>query len=235
MKKVLFVLIFMMFTSFDVHATWSMIAVDRETGEIGIAGASCTFDVQGIASLVPDKGAIVVQASSNYFARMKGVELMKKNAPAEQILEAMRHEKFEPEKQQYGVISINEKTKPLVSSGKHIKGWSGSMVENNFAVLGNILVGDSVISKAHKALMNSKDQQLPKRLMLALKAGESEGGDRRCGTQYARSAFISVFRPNSGSILKLSVYGIEPGGQPAVTLLSEQFEKLNKNEGVKKQ
>lgn len=35
--------------SFPVYATWSIIGVDRDTGEIGIAGASCTFDVSGVA------------------------------------------------------------------------------------------------------------------------------------------------------------------------------------------
>ena len=85
----------------NANATWSIIAVDRETGEIGIAGASCTFDVQGIASIVPGKGAIVVQAASSYFARMKGVQLMRNDASANEILDAMNNDEFEPEKQQY--------------------------------------------------------------------------------------------------------------------------------------
>jgi len=236
MKKIILVLTFTLttFTTFNTYATWSAIAVDRETGEIGIVGASCTFDVQGIASIVPGKGAIVVQASSNYFARMKGVELMNKNSTPEQILAAMRDKKFKPEKQQYGVITLDKKTRPLVYSGKLIKDWNGSKVENSFAVLGNILVGEDVIAKAFGSLKNNRNSSLSERLMLALKAGEGAGGDRRCGLQYARSAFISVYNPENGSILKLSVYGIKQGGQPAVSLLNKQFEKLMKKEGTKK-
>ncbi|MBL4702782.1 MAG: DUF1028 domain-containing protein, partial [Phycisphaeraceae bacterium] len=36
---------------------------------------------------------------------------------------------------------------------------------------------------------------MAERLMLALQAGEQAGGDNRCGSQYARSAFISVYNP----------------------------------------
>jgi uncharacterized Ntn-hydrolase superfamily protein len=230
MKKTSLVLTFILatFATFNAYATWSVIAVDRATGEIGIVGASCTFDVQGIASIVPGKGAIVVQASSNYFARMKGVELMNKNSTPEHIIAAMRDKKFEPEKQQYGVITLNKETVPLVYSGTLIKDWNGSKTERNFAVLGNILVGEKVIKNAFDSLKNSRGSLLSERLMLALKAGEHAGGDKRCGPQYARSAFISVYDPKDGAILKLSVHGIEQGGQPAVSLLNKQFENLNR-------
>ncbi len=217
-------------TAFNAHATWSVIAVDRATGEIGIAGASCTFDVQGIASIVPGKGAIVVQAASSYFARIKGVELMGGSATPEQIMVAMRDEQFEPEKQQYGVISLDGETVPLVYSGMLIKDWNGSKTAHDVAVLGNILVGEGVVKNAFDSFNNNRDQSLSGRLMLALSAGEQAGGDNRCGSQYARSAFISVYNPKDGAILKFSVHGIEQGGQPAVGLLREQFEN-RKNQG----
>ena len=206
------------------YATWSIIAVNRITGEIGIIGASCTFDVQGIASIVPKKGAIVVQASSSYFARMKGVDLMISNASAKDILTAMRNEKFNPERQQYGVILLNDNNAPLIYSGKQIKNWSGAKIGEDFAVLGNILVDENVIKNAYDAFNNNRNKTFSERLMLALKAGEMAGGDKRCGSQYARSAFISVYNPKDDAILKLSVYGIEKGGKPAVSLLNEQFQ-----------
>ena len=219
--------LFMVLTSY-ANATWSIIAVDRDTGGIGIAGASCTFDVQGIASIVPGKGAIVVQAASNYFARMKGVDLMEQGAPIEDILKAMADKEFKPEKQQYGVVVLTSDTTPLVQSGESITDWHGSKIDKDFAVLGNILINEDVINSAFLEFNSRRDQSLSVRLMSALKAGEESGGDRRCGTQYARSAFISIYNPKSGAIVKLSVYGIKDGGRPAVTLLKKQFEKLQK-------
>ena len=211
-------------TSIPSYATWSIIAVDRTTGEIGIVGASCTFDVQGIASIVPGKGAIVVQAGSSYFARMKGVELMMSDTSAEAILAAMRNKEFNPERQQYGVILLKDGNAPLIYSGQLIKDWNGSKIGDDFSVLGNILVDENIIKDAFKAFNNARGESLAVRLMIALKAGEIAGGDKRCGLQYARSAFISVYNPKDDAILKLSVHGIKKGGKPAVSLLSEQFE-----------
>ena len=225
--------------SIPSYATWSIIAVDRKTGEIGIVGASCTFDVSGIASIVPGKGAIVVQAGSNYFARMKGVELMENGTTLKEILKAMMGDEFQPEKQQYGLILLEPNTKPLVYSGSEIQEWNGEKLDVDFSVIGNILPGESVILNAYKAFNKNRDKTLAERLMLALKAGEEAGGDKRCGTQYARSAFIMVYKPQDDAILKLAIQGLKKGGKPAVSLLNQQFEnwKVNhsKNDTVKKQ
>lgn len=232
MKKIGIGILILATTLFSApcYATWSIIAVDRKTGEIGIVGASCTFDVSGIASIEPEKGAIVVQAASNYFARMEGISLMENNASAQEILKAMMDEKFKPEQQQYGVIVLKEGTSPLVYSGAEIADWNGEMIGGDFAVMGNILFGEQVVKKAFDAFDQNRDKPLAERLMLALKAGEEAGGDKRCGTQYARSAFIMVYKPQDGAILKLAVQGIQKGGQPAVTLLNQQFDFWRKEE-----
>lgn len=230
MMKIFCSLFLIVFFSLNTYATWSIIAVDRKTGEIGIVGASCTFDVSGIASIVPGKGAIVVQAASSYFARMKGVSLMEKNMTPEQILTAMRSDEFDPENQQYGLVVLEENTVPLVYSGNFIADWNGEKIGDDFAVLGNILVGEKVVAKAYEAFNSNRDKSLAERLMLALKAGEEVGGDKRCGTQFARSAFISIYKPEKGAILKLAIQGIEDGGNPAVTLLNQQFEYWRQKE-----
>jgi hypothetical protein len=58
------VLLGMLITTAYAHATWSIIAVNRATGEVWISGASCTSHVSGIEQIVPGKGAVVVQAMS---------------------------------------------------------------------------------------------------------------------------------------------------------------------------
>ncbi len=235
MKKTGLSLLIVLTTLFSTpcYATWSIIAVDRQTGEIGIAGASCTFDVSGIASIIPGKGAIVVQAASSYMARMKGVELMGNGATLEEILEAMMHDEYQPKRQQYGLILLDSNTIPLVHSGSEIQEWNGEKLGSDFSVMGNILPGEAVILNAYNAFNENRDKPLAERLMLALKAGEEAGGDKRCETQYARSAFIMVYKPQDGAILKLAIQGIERGGKPAVALLNEQFEFWRKAEKVK--
>lgn len=229
MKKLqLFGIIFLLLICRNVYATWSIIAVDRNTGEIGISGASCTFDVSGIASIEPQKGAIVVQAASNYFARMEGVSLMENDASAEDIMTAMKDERFKPEKQQYGVILLTEDSKPLVYSGSEISSWSGGKVGSDLAVMGNTLVNEQVVNKAFDAFDGNRDKSLAQRLMLALKVGEESGGDNRCGAQYARSAFLMIYQPSHGAIIKLAIQGLEKGEKPAVSLLNDQFNQWYK-------
>lgn len=233
--RLLLILVFTFLTHSQLFATWSIIAVDRKTGEIGIVGASCTFDVSGIASIVPRKGAIVVQAGSDYFARMKGAELMNQGSSLEEILTAMKDERFNPERQQYGVILINTDASPLVYSGAEIKDWNGEEVGNDFAVMGNILPGQQVVLDAYKAFDENRDRPLAERLMLALKAGEEAGGDKRCGSQSARSAFIMVYNPKDDAIFKMAIQGIEKGGKPAVTLLNQQFARWKNQKTTQKQ
>ena len=136
LRRQICITFFALLISMQSYATWSIIAVDRKTGEIGIIGASCTFDVSGIASIVPGKGAIVVQARSSYYARMTGVELMESDASAEVILAAMRNKKFTPEQQQYGVILLND-----------------NKIEEAHSKLSMISV-DSPLSEVAKALMH---------------------------------------------------------------------------------
>ncbi|MFL1895999.1 DUF1028 domain-containing protein [Aquimarina sp. 2-A2] len=225
MNKATLTLLLILTTSFftNCHATWSIIAVDRQTGQIGVVGASCTFDVSGIASIVPGKGAVVVQAASDYFARMKGVELMYNGTSLNEILLAMKDAKFRPEKQQIGLILLDATSKPVVYSGFDIAAWSGEAIGSDFAVMGNILTDQTVISNAYKAFNENRDKPFAERLMLALKAGEESGGDKRCEKQYARSAFIMIYQPKHDAILKLAVQGIKKGGKRAVTLLNKQF------------
>jgi uncharacterized Ntn-hydrolase superfamily protein len=209
----------------DAYATWSIIAVDRKTGETGVAGASCTSDVTGIASVVPGKGAIVVQAASNYFARVQGAALIDKGMPPDEILASIRDKQFDPEKQQYGVVTLYDDRAPLVYSGVSISNWRGAKLGADAAALGNTLVGQAVVDDAFQAFDTNRDKSLAERLMLALNAGAKAGGDNRCGTQHARSAFVMVYQPQSDSNLTLAVTGIKLGGRPAVVLLNEQFER----------
>lgn len=225
---VLIVLFTSSFLSFPASATWSILAVDRDTGEIGIAGASCTFDVSGIASLIPKEGAIVVQAASNYFARMEGVELMENGASVEQVLSAMKAEQFSPERQQYGVISVKDGTEPLTYSGSEISDWNGGKSASDFTVIGNILVGQHVVDGAFDAYNDARHLPFGDRLMASLSAGADSGGDNRCGEQKARSAFIMLYSPETESNTKLSVFGIADGGRPAVELLQAKYKELSR-------
>ena len=209
-------------------ATWSIAAVERETGLVGVAGASCTNNVQGIGEVVPGKGVVVVQAMSSDDARDRGVELLRGGATPAQIVKAMRDERFDPENQQFAVVSLSAKHAPATYSGTKISQWTGTMTGDGVSVQGNILVGESVVAAAFAAFPAAKKASLAARLVQALVAGAEAGGDQRCGEQRARSAFVTVYRPDDDPrtpYFHIVVYGVAKGGEPAVALLEKEFDR----------
>jgi uncharacterized Ntn-hydrolase superfamily protein len=214
----------------DLYATWSIIAIDNETGEVGMAGASCTRNVRGIGEYVPGKGVVVVQAMSNDYPRELGIKMIREGATAKEIISAMRNNQYDPEKQQYGVIILNN-DEPETYSGKQISDWNGTMIGKDFAVLGNTLVDENVVNKAFQAYSDAGEKHISERLMLALLAGAKAGGDKRCGKQNATSAFVTVYKPDdkiSSPYINLYVYEMDPGGESAVFLLANEYERWTK-------
>jgi len=208
--------------------TWSIAAVDFKTGQVGIAGASCTFNVQGIGEVIPGKGAVIVQGMSSDEARERAMELLQEDTNLKEILKEIRHEKFDPENQQYAIISLDSTALPVVYTGKKLDDTKGERVAHGVCVQGNVLVNEAVLEKTLEAFQNSKGT-LTERLVKALEAGADEGGDKRCGEQKARSAFVTVFNKTDNArwpYFHLVVYGNEKGGVPAVDYLAKEFHSL---------
>lgn len=229
-RIILFVLLIGLYST-TALATWSISAVDRETGEIGIAGASCTFNVQGIGEVLPGKGAVIVQAMSSDTARAEGMKLLREGKPPTDILSAIKNVKFDFENQQYSVISLANGVQPAVYSGISTSDFKGAIVSEDFTVQGNILAGAQVLTEAERSLKSSQRGHLSKRLVDSLLAGSKAGGDKRCGSQTARSAFVTVYKKDDSQRwphFHLVVYGIEKGGSNAVSVLAKKYKGLQK-------
>src|SRR5690349_25118817 len=113
LKYTYLILFLMLILVVPTQATWSIIVIDSKTKEIGIAGASCTRSVSGIGAIITGKGAIVVQAMSNPAARAKGLKMILDDAPPEEILKAVKDPMFDPEEQQYAIMSVNHLDRPV--------------------------------------------------------------------------------------------------------------------------
>ena len=194
------------------YATWSIIVVDPKTNKIGIAGASCTNSVYGIGAIIPGKGAIVVQAMSNLFARVKGLEMIMTDAAPEEILKAIKDPGYDPENQQYAIICVNYLNSPATYTGTSTTPYKGALTANGISVQGNTLTSSgelqAILNTAIKAQQDS--HSIEDVLMLALEAGAKLGGDKRCGDIKALSAFLTVAKPNDDRkhpYLNLVVYG----------------------------
>jgi uncharacterized Ntn-hydrolase superfamily protein len=186
-------------------ATWSIVAVDPETREVGYAAASCTADVHAIAALVPGRGALVAQAMMNEAGRDRGAALLGAGAAPPEILAAVTHPDFDRPRwwawwsgarvRQYGVATLAPRAAGSFT-GRRTTGWSGDSVGSEVAIQGNLLWNGEVVSDARGAFEASAVCDLSDRLLRALEAGARAGGDRRCARELtALTAALEVAGP----------------------------------------
>lgn len=228
MKKAILAFVIAMLYSANTFATWSIIIIDPNTKEIGIVGASCTYNCYGIAEIVPGKGAIIVQAMSNKEAREKGFQMIAAEASPQQIIQALRNPSFDPERQQYAVVTFKYYDRPITYTGVSTHPYNGALTKPGVSVQGNTLTSESELKLIMDAVEKGRNESLPlaEILMRALEAGSLAGGDKRCGDQRASSAFIIVARPGDRKpYLDLNIFGQGKGGQNAVDLLRKKFER----------
>jgi uncharacterized Ntn-hydrolase superfamily protein len=225
------------------NATWSIVAVDPKTKEVGIAGASCTDFVFGIAGVAPGKGVIVAQAMSNMAAKRLGVKMLLEGASPQEIIAAITKPEFDLNfsLQQYGIAALGFESSPAAYTGVDTDDWKGAVKDYGVSVQGNILTDAQVVSNvlaAFKAASKNSKMSLADRLIAALEAGAANGGDRRCGQQRARSAFIIVARPTDdvqAPYLRINILGQEEGGANPIRLLRRKFDEWRRLESGNRQ
>lgn len=176
----------------DEQGTFSIVALDPETGELGVGVQSNTIAVASRTRW--GKGgvaAIASQASSNPMFGEIGVELLERGFTPQEALDMMVAMDNGALRRQFAIIDINGETAAWTSPD--ITDWKGHMCGTNFCVQGNTLTGPEVVEGMAQAFIDSEGMPLAERLLLALEAGEAAGGDRR-GTQ---SAGILILVPRS--------------------------------------
>jgi uncharacterized Ntn-hydrolase superfamily protein len=202
-------LILSLFEPTKGRATWSIVAVDPETAEVGIAGASCTGDVEVIGGLVPGHGVIAAQAVSNQAARERGQERLAAGASPAQVIAEITSDAFDPDRwwsftsgaqaRQYGVVALGIDAPPASYTGRRTLSWAGSQQGEGVSVQGNLLAGPEVVAAALARFEQVRGEcrsTLHDRLIEALEAGAKSGGDRRCEPALAAlSAFLEVAGP----------------------------------------
>jgi len=175
-----------------VLCTFSIVAFDPETGDLGVAVQS-KFLAAG--AVVPwaqaDVGAIATQSWANTTYGPKGLELLRKGLSAQEVVEALIAEDEGRDLRQVGIVDA--KGNAAAFTGKDCFEWAGHVVGENYACQGNILAGPQVVEAMAEAFEKAQGE-LARRLVAALEAGQAAGGDRR-GQQ---SAALLVVREKGG-------------------------------------
>ena len=172
--------------------TFSIVARDATTGELGIAVASRFF---GVGVVVPwakaEVGAVATQSYANTTFGWRGLSLLEEGTTPEGIVEILVKDDDDPERRQFGIVAADGKS--ATYTGEKCLAWAGGRNGPNYAVQGNILVSEEVVTAMEKTFLESKGT-LAERLYAALLAGEAKGGDSR-GKQ---SAALLVVKKGAG-------------------------------------
>ncbi len=216
----------------SAHATWSIVAVDPATGEVGGASATCTPWASAIIGVVPGKGVIVTQAASNKLARYQGEVLLMADVGPKEVVAAITDPRHDPThaRQQHGVAALGFEPSAAGFTGRATAETTGDLQGDGVSVQGNILAGPDVLSASLEAF-ETADPSLPlaERLLRALEAGSAKGGDRRCGKQTAISAYLVVARPDDAPqtpAIRISAPLQHRGGDNAVDALRQEFDRF---------
>ena len=171
--------------------TFSMMATDPETNQIGYAVASKTFSVGIIGFSEPGQAAILCQGHSNLSNGPTALNLIQNGKTLKQALNELKRTDSTIEKQQLGVVDAAGNV--LAYTGSECGDWAGHIVKERYTCQGNILTGPEVLTSMCDAF-ESTEGFLVERLMAALVAGNASGGDKR-GKQ---SASVKVVSPGGG-------------------------------------
>jgi len=177
----------------DMLGTFSIIALDPATGEIGMGVQSKAFAAGNRAVAV--KGgvaAIAHQASANPMYATVGFELLAAGMTPKDALDFMLRADDGRDRRQ--VVILDSQGRSAGWSGPGTNDWKGHRCGANYCAQGNILAGPQVVD-AMATSFESSSGPLAERLMSALDAAQAAGGDAR-GMQ---SGALMVTRPLGGA------------------------------------
>src|SRR5262249_21864151 len=178
MKRVLLILALMVASASHAMATFSIVAIDPETGDLGIAVASRYF---AVGSVVPwaeaDVGAVATQANVNVGYGPRALELLKMGLTAQQVVNRLLNEDTFPGKNARQIAVVDAKGNVAVYTGPQAPDWHGDYKGRTYSVQGNRLAGPKVVEAISRAF-DKATGNLAERLYAALKAGDDAGGDR---------------------------------------------------------
>ena len=171
--------------------TYSIVARDPQTGEMGVAVQSHWFSV---GSLVPwaeaGVGAIATQSFVNVSFGPRGLELLKQGKTAEEVVKELIDADESRDARQLAIVDSQGNV--AAHTGAKCVPAAGHHVGSNFSVQANLMLNDRVWPAMAKAFEASKGP-LAERMIVALEAAQEAGGDIR-GKQ---SAAILVVRAES--------------------------------------
>lgn len=158
-------------------STYSIVARDPETGEMGVAVQSHWFSVGSIVSWAEaGVGAIATQSLVNVSFGPRGLEMLKQGMTAQQVVDELIQEDDGRDYRQLAIVDAFGNV--AAYTGRNCIPDAGHIVGDNYSVQANLMANDKVWKAMNKAFKESEGP-LAERMVDALVAAQNEGGDIR--------------------------------------------------------
>ncbi len=158
-------------------ATFSIVAYDPATGELGVAVQSKFF---AVGTVVPwaraGVGAIATQSYANTTYGPLGLAMLEAGMSPQEVMDSLTSTDEMRARRQAGIIDA--KGNAVTYTGDSCLSWAGGKTGQYYACQGNILVSQAVVGAMAAAFEASKGE-LADRLLAAMEAGQRQGGDSR--------------------------------------------------------
>jgi len=173
-------------------STFSVVAYDPNSGDLGVAVESRFIAVGALVPWAKAKvGAIATQAWANVSYGPNGLKMLESGLSASETLGRLLAE--DPHRELRQVAVVGAKGQVAVHTGRECMEWAGHVNGAGYSCQGNILASSRVVESMARAYEETSGDLIDK-LLEALLAGQSAGGDRR-GQQ---SAALLVVREKGG-------------------------------------
>jgi uncharacterized Ntn-hydrolase superfamily protein len=180
--------------------TWSIIACDKATGQIGIAVATRFFAVGARVPYIAARlGGLATQALVNPYYGIDGIKLLREGKRPRDIVDILLASDSGRESRQLHIMDAEGRI--AAHTGKECVDWCGHLAGDGFSIAGNMLAGAAVLDETAKAYVANATLPFARRLLAAMRAGEAAGGDKR-GKQ---SAALVIHDEEEWSALDLRV------------------------------
>src|SRR6516225_1360005 len=189
MRRMFLFCVVLLASQVSAFATWSVIAVDRSTGRVVIASATCVNNddefLKGVQAVVlPGKGVAACQAAvdNTHQNQLLVFRELQKGTDPKAIIELLS---VDPafQTRQFGILDLQGRSAGHsgLANGYVSQDMQGRVpgTEVFYSIQGNILRPGAVVPNAVQAFIKIKGA-LTDRVMAAMEAADGSGGDSRC-------------------------------------------------------
>lgn len=159
------------------NLTYSIVARDPTSGEMGVAVASRFFAVGSLVPHIRHNIAIATQAFVNPMWGVEGARRLTAGESADSVMaDFVARDAGQAIRQAHMIDAAGHS---VAHTGKNCIDWAGHKIAPGVSVAGNMLTGSEVVENTLSCYLDNASMNFVDRLLTAMEAGEAAGGDKR--------------------------------------------------------